>query len=385
MGKKETNFNAEIAGALQPLLKRVRFNFYLSKLPGILTGGLVGCTTVFLLARLFPWENSRIIAGGVFLLCALLVGAFMVKQRPGVWEAARVGDDLGLQERLTTALVINEGVFFEKIRDDALSSLKSINLEQELLLKVPRKGWFPGGMILVALLLTLFLPNPMDDVVAQRKQEKAEIKKQAATIEKLVQDIKKQETQLSDTGKEILAALEDLKKQLDKAKEGKEAISALSQAEEKLEESFKKEEEKQQTLSQVAQTMANLGLTSPVAEKIKSGDTKGFQEEMGKLAEAIKNLTLQERQALAQTLSTAATKAPGTVMQNSLSNASQNLTAGQLTEAMKNITQASQQMVQMMPGNTPQTLAQALATSQGARMQIAQASGSSSQVAQGGT
>ncbi|GAW91878.1 hypothetical protein [Calderihabitans maritimus] len=374
VSKKELNFNREMVKALRPLLRRVQLNFFLVRLPFILAAGLFAAAEVLFISRLFPWENARWYAGIAFVVLGGLAFGMAFIKRPGVWEAARAGDDLGLKERLTTALVDQSGALWEKQREDALKSLQKIVPRRDLPLQFPVKSWGPALVALVALLLTIILPNPMDELLDRQKRAREEIEEEKKRITHLVEEIRRREPVLTETEKEILAALEQLEERLKRAGEAEESIKALSRTEEELNVLLRKEEEKERSLAEVAEILSRSDLTSSLAEAIREGDGETIRKALEKLAQELKGLASEEMASLADILEEAAGRARADLGRNALAGAAKSLSAGTLTEAVKQLLQAGEQWARFREGNTPQTLAKAISTVQEARRQIAQAS-----------
>ncbi|OGO34649.1 MAG: hypothetical protein A2Z16_09450 [Chloroflexi bacterium RBG_16_54_18] len=105
--------------------------------------------------------------------------------------ARRVDIDLSLFERLSTCLVLPEhgGLFPPALvsaqAQDALQSARAVNIKPAYPFRFNRSSWVKTAITSGVVFVLVFLPNPMDEIIAGRKAIVEEAQKQAQEIEEL--------------------------------------------------------------------------------------------------------------------------------------------------------------------------------------------------------
>lgn len=366
---------------------------------GWMTVGVgMGITTLLLVAgRLTPllMAGQLLAIGLSFTLFLAAMGQLWVWMRPfPVAMVARMGDaQLGLEERLTTALELLEG------RLDTSAELRQAQLTDTLahLQRAPVAAAFPLtearqttriGLVFAALIavvaLLVWLPNPQTEVLRQRQQLEETIEAQIEQLQQLQLDLLAQTEAVQATQIEPLTStLTELLDKLESARANHsagEALAALSDAKREL--SQIDAARQTQNLESVANALAQSESTTAqqMADALKNGDAQQAANALaqaggttpdsteGQLLAAALNAAAQsaasDNPALAQSLQAAADalqQASGDAqsVQDALDAAAQQLAGAGATEqaaaqavqqALQNIQQAQQALAQQTGG-----------------------------------
>jgi len=341
------------------------------------------------------------------LSAALVVaGLFAAVSFPWVRHArtpllawARAFDQrFGLEDRLSTALEISEGsctthsdVIRHAQRRDAGAVAAGLDVRARLPLRVPRRDAIAALILLIALLLALFLPNPQQDSLARREQLRQAIAQQVEQLEQAKQAIT--QSSLSEAQKQAaIQALEDAQRVLsDPDVTPEEALAALNEVQAKL------DALNDLTVQQLAEDLNRAGqrlpadsLTNPLANALTNQDFE-------RAADALRDLG-RVSQDSGQFDQTAAQRAADQLdqlargVQNSspelaqhLREAAQHLRQGESVAAQQQLEQAAQALERAQAANQAgQALARAQAHAESARQSIAQQASSPSQAGNSG-
>ena len=128
----------------------------------------------------------------------LVVTAFyhLLKPYSLLKTARRVDIDLSLFERLSTCLVLpEESGFFSLVlvsaqERDALQSARAVKINSAYPFKFNRSSWVKTAITSAVVFALIFLPNPMDEIIAARKAIMKEAQNQAKEIEDLQEQVK---------------------------------------------------------------------------------------------------------------------------------------------------------------------------------------------------
>ena len=161
--------------------------------------GLGAGLALALAARLWPLVLARWLAVFAALLALLgaAVGLAIVWVRPrSPFRLARIFDRrFGLAERLTTAVEIGTGRLHATIPmaraqvADALEAARRVVPGSALPLRVPRRALLACGALAMALVLSLWLPNPQEEVLVQRAATRAAIQEQVERLAQAREDV----------------------------------------------------------------------------------------------------------------------------------------------------------------------------------------------------
>ncbi len=290
---------------------------------GWMTVGVgLGITTLLLAAgRLTPllMAGQLLAIGLSFTLFLAVTGQLWVWMRSvPVTMVARMGDaQLGLDERLTTALELLEG------RLDTSAELRQAQLTDTLahLQRAPIAAAFPLaetrqttriGLVFAALItvmaLLVWLPNPQTDVLRQRRQLDETIEAQIEQLQQLQLDLLAQTEAVQATQIEPLTdTLAELLDKLESARANHsagEALAALSDAKREL--SQMDATRQAQSLDAVANALAqsDAATAQQMADALKNGDAQQAADALAQAGSTTSDSA--ESQSLAAALNAAA-------------------------------------------------------------------------------
>lgn len=321
--------------------------------------GLGGALLVAVAARLWPLLTGRVLAGLAGLLA--LVGGALGLVVAWVWprslhRLARVFDRrFGLAERLTTAMEIGTG----RLRAvpamagaqlaDTLDAAARVDLQVMLPLRASRRALLVCGVLVAGLVLSLWLPNPQEDVLLQRAAVRAAVEEQIEALETAQEQVAEAEG-LSEAEREaLLQALEEAITALDEGRATpEEALSALSEAEQAL---APLQDPGAATvrsgLERTAEGMTDSGLTRDIAEALAEGDYQTAARALAAFSDAQgEMLSREEELELARELAEAAgaLAAGDAALAEQLRQAAEAIERGDIAEAREAIRQAAQRM-----------------------------------------
>jgi hypothetical protein len=341
-------------------------------------------------ARITPLLTARtlIVLTCMLALVGVAVGLAVVWLRPRPYtRLARTFDRrFGLAERLTTAVEIGTGQLLTTPAMaaaqlvDTLAAAGRADARVMLPLRASRRALFVFGVLTAALALSLWLPNPQQDVLLRQAAARAAIEEQMEELETAREEIAQAEGLTEAEREMLLRALEEAMAALDGGRATpEEAVAALSGAEQAL---AKLQDPAAATvqagLDRAAEGMADSELTRDVAEALAQGSYLAAAEALAAYAGTEgEPLTREEELELARELAeaaeTLAESAPDLAEQ--LAQAAEAIERGDMVQARKQIQEAAQQMA--ASGRRVQrqeTLEGTLAELQEGREQIAQAS-----------
>lgn len=292
----------------------VRFSWYLRLRDGWILAqrtlwlACLACLFVQAVGRFWPIERLPTWTLAPFVIWLLaVVGTALLRPLPSIRVAHLVDAELKLKERLSTALILQgwEYAFTPSLisaqYQDALSAAQGIHPQQELPLRWIQRPLIVAVLLLAVILTLIYLPNPMDAVLAQRAAVAAASEEQATQIEKLRQEIEATEELSPEAQEEILRQLTELAEAL-RANPGdlEEAMAELSKAEQNL---------RQKLDANVTVREANLRSLTARLEALAGRQkdpnldaTEAASEALSDLVEQMSSMDEAQRQGLAQTL-----------------------------------------------------------------------------------
>lgn len=329
---------------------------------------------VFIVARLIPIERRvAIAAAGVPVILVIAFVAWLFR-RPAPSVLLRLADiRLGLKERLSTAWErrAEAGPLDGAQRRDALQHAAGARLTAAFPVRVNR-----GEASLVAILVVFglgltLLPNPMDQVLAQRRADRVS---QAKAAKALVDAQKK----IADSEKptpadpEIQKILRDTQARIRQADSPRKALESITPAEQQLQ---RLSDPGTPALASSAQNLANaLSATATgraAAQAIGSSPAKGAQS-VRDLAAQLQKLSPKERADLARALANASQHAQNSQMRDSLKKASDSLQQGDVASASQALDEVAGQLDSLQQQeNTDQAVAEAINGLEAARQELA--------------
>jgi hypothetical protein len=341
-------------------------------------------------ARITPLLTARTL---IVLTCMLtLVGvavglaAAWLRPRPYTRLARTFDRRFGLAERLTTAVEIGTGQLLTTPAmavaqlADTLAAAGGVDAGVMLPLRASRRALLVFGVLTAALALSLWLPNPQQDVLLRQVAARAAIEEQVEELETAREEIAQAEGLTEAEREMLLRALEEAMAALEEGRATpEEAVAALSEAEQAL---AKLQDPAAATvqagLERAAEGMADSELTRDVAEALAQGNYLAAAEALAAYAGTEgEPLTREEELELARELAEAAeTLAESDPdLAERLAQAAEAIERGDMVQARKEIQEAAQQMAASGQRVQRQEAVEGtLAELQEGREQIAQAS-----------
>jgi septal ring factor EnvC (AmiA/AmiB activator) len=291
----------------------------------------LGALLIQLIGRLLPVERLDLWSLAPFvawLLGVLAYAAFY--PAPAMRVARRVDLELGLRERLSTALaftphphshsptvengLVGEGFPYANPRllavqyADALQAAESVEPRRDLPFNwLPRPLLLALGLIVLAA-VSAYLPNAMDITLAERRAVREEAARQAERVEQLRQQIEQAQELSPEEREELLRRLAELAEQL-RANRGdlEQAMADISNVEKALE-----ARQDPNAAAQAANLEALAERLSALANRPRDPNSSAAQaasDALAALAEQMDRLSPEQQQALAQQLAQAAAQA----------------------------------------------------------------------------
>ena len=343
--------------------------------------GLGVALAVAILARVFPlFSTSSLIAFAI--LCAIL-GTFSAlgvpwlrtwRITPTVW-AQHFDQQFKLKERLSTALELREGTLNtsnvplrRQQQTDAAQVARKLDIRSLLPLRISWRYALYAAAIGIALVITIALPNPQQQVLANRAQMQQALNDQLQQLELAKQQIQASQSLTNEQKQQAIQALDDTQKALsDPSTTPEKALAAINDAQSKLDELRDQTTQDQvNDLQRAGQSLTPNELTNPLANSLENSDLNQAADQMRNLTQNNgQPMTDQQRQQLADQLEQMARN-----IQNSNGTAAQQLRqAAQQLRSQQD--QAAQQTLNQVADELNQT-----AQKQAANQQMSEAQSS---------
>jgi uncharacterized protein YpiB (UPF0302 family) len=346
-----SKLDRELLQLMRKIRDRIHSNIILNY--AVIGAGAALCCSLAaaLLARFVPiygvYSKGALGVLGAALL-AVIYGAF---QTPKNRQAALKVDSLGLQERTLTAveLIGQQNIFATLEKEDALQHLKRVNLKKELPIRANRKYLAICGILIGALTVSAFIPNPMAEKAKELNQLKQEVDKQqkkiAAVEKKVTKNGKLAETQK----KEADAKLQELKKELKAAKSQKDIDKALQKAEKKLEFLSQKYTDSKDNMDKIVNTLQQNQTTKPLADLLKNSSSQQLKDNLKQFAEQLKKMDKEQLKQLAKNVSDLANQIKNNPeLKEALNALAQKLASGELGDMSGAMAQLSDELSKLM-------------------------------------
>lgn len=249
----------------------------------------------------------------------IVIGISRLRSFPSMRVARRVDAELGLKERLATALALEGGEvgrlgawmgqpsLLALQRQDALAVAQAVDPARAFGLHWLRRPLLLALALAAATASLALLPSPMDAVLAERAVVSQAAEEQAEQIEALREEIEKAQELTPEAREELLRQLAEAAQQL-RANPGdrEEALADLS----KVEEALRRRLDPNAAARQAAMRALAAQLHALAkAEANEQGDASGTAEALGKLAQLLAEMSDAERAALARSLARMAAQA----------------------------------------------------------------------------
>ncbi len=289
-------------------------------LDGLRYGLLTGLATalVWLAAgRLWPLEYGKIAAAASLILCTAGGWVWGRLRRVSVILAAQTMDrpEAG-QERLdlmTTALAYAKLQTFpaqlEREQAEEYGAAFVRDIKQRLPLPRRRVWRIPAALGLLAALLLAILPNPMDQRVAQAREERAWINAQKEETNGQIAELDR--LKLDTKAKEALAKeLSELRRGLETSRKPGEALKNVEETMKRLREMSEKLELRQQARTEWLKRWDAHPLAGKLANALRNKSAAELTKQAETFRKQLSGLTEQERKELADKLKRIAEAAP---------------------------------------------------------------------------
>lgn len=329
---------------------------------------------VLVAARLMPIEQTLPIATYGVPVVFALVAVVWVLARPGPMNLMRSADlQLALKERLSTAWQrrYEDGPMDSALQQDALRYASRVRLAAAFPIGFRRReGLLVLALILASIALAV-LPNSMDQVMSQRRADKASQARAAATIEAVQKKLAAAPSP-APVDPQVQKILQDARAKIAAAQDPRSALESITPAEQQL---AHISDPRTTGQASTAQNLASsLGATSAghdAGQALNLSPAKGAQS-LRDLASQLQGLSPQQRDELAKALANAAQHAQDPAMASSLQRASKSLAADDVGAASLAISDLAGQLdsLQQQMSND-QEIASAINGLEAARSELA--------------
>ena len=286
--------------------------------PRGLIAGLCIALILAIISRFRPFlTNSEIgyaalICGAVGLLGGIL---FAVLRRYSLHQQAVYADrQLGLRERVTSALELHEGKIEAPadIRrfqlEDTLSIVKRVDAAKSIPLTFDSQELVFIVVAIALLVATVVFPNGQASILQGQRAVQQVVDDQIERLEALEEEILQNEELSEAQQEELLAPINEARETLEAGVESREeALATLSEAESELRE-LAEQNNTENLQGQMAEAGANIGSSAgeSLGEAMTEGNLGETAEALDNLAESVGELSAEEQQELGSELSQAA-------------------------------------------------------------------------------
>lgn len=286
--------------ALSPVRRRVRLQHGLTGLCWGLLAQTAFSVVILVLSFFFPWEkrDAWFLAGLALPFLGLLVGL--------LWpisylQAARIADGNGLKERAQTAWSLRDRQddMARLQRQDTITHLQTM---PRIPVRISAKPLIAAGACFAAALVLFFIPNPQDAVLRQRADLRQKLEKPAEALENAADKL--EESALDrQTVQELRRLLGDLARQTRQARDEREALTQVSQAQQRMEKLLS------DARNSASEALGQAGLDA-LAEALEAGDLSAMEQAMeGVDSDALNQASQQSASAAAASVLQAAAQA----------------------------------------------------------------------------
>lgn len=347
---------------------RIGFQRQIETLLKGLTISLCVCLGLLLVSLLmtisYTLEKCLIIVG-VGIIAAVIYG---VIRRPKSQEVALLIDQTGLQERVSTALMLldSETPISKLQREDTLLHIKDYNLKAHFPMRLSLKRIGCNALLIVICLIVFMIPTKAKQEahhIRSFNEEKGKIVKEIEKQKELINEIDafskaekeelakllektKEELSKSENEEAIEKAMERFSKKLDNMSkemeklQAKEVIQKMNQdltkdLQKKMQEKAKSDLDalteslsKNETTKDLAKSLGNGESEDPEEALQEELDDKDIEEALEALSEQLENMSEAEKAALANTLAQAANRVSSSQLSAQLSSVSSSIASG---------------------------------------------------------
>jgi hypothetical protein len=312
---QKTPDGKSLTEALHPWRRRIWVQQSLRWIENGVIAGIIFACLLLLFSRFIPWASALYWAIGVATATLLCASGAAIWLHPSFARSARLVDArLALHDRLSTAWELrNDSTPISLLqRHDALKQLSQHTPAAAISLKPRPFHLLSLGVVVIALVFLLVLPNPMNAVLQQQAAFQNNIARQIAAIDHVRTVIDNQASISAQQRALIDKILRELMAQLKQAKNEAQAQQILAQTQAKLNQL----RDPQATSKALARSAAASSLQnssnpnlSNAGKALAMGDSKGLDAALKKLASQVNSMTPAQRAQLAQQIEQAANQA----------------------------------------------------------------------------
>ena len=307
----------KLALALLPWRRRLSLQQGLRWITDGLVAGLVLSGLLLVVSRFTAFPTVLlwvIVVLAASFLCAL---GLTIYYRPTLAQSTRRIDRLlGLRDRLGTAWEYraDSSSLPALQRRDALEKLATFTPTRSIALRPGRARLLTIGVVVLAFVLLIVLPNPVNTAYQQQQAFQNSLSRQIAQLNHIRQLIDSQASTSQQLRDQLDKILQQAMSQLQQAKDANQAQQILAQAQQQLNQL----RDPQAGAKTSANTNAASTLQSSTNANVKAagqalakGDNKGLSNALQKLASQVASMSADQRAQLAQQLAQAANAASG--------------------------------------------------------------------------
>ena len=353
---------------------------------------------ILLSGRLLPLEGTRPLAlAPLAVWGAASLGILLFKPLADLRVALSADRELDLKERVSTCLAFNaegsplagrsfDAQLVQQMNADALAALSRVDMRRSFPPRFKSRPLMAAGLLLVGALLLAFLPNPMDQVLAERRAVAQAARQQAEKIADLKKEVEKTADLTPEEKERLLQRLAELARQL-QANPGdrQQALADIDRVEQAIRQQLDPGAAMQKAaLEGIA---ARLQALAGAHKDERLGDLQKAAEDLKALAEQIGQMTPEQRSQLARDLgqlAARASQAGDSATAQALAALAQAALSGD-SQSAGQAAQAGQQALQQAQTNlaNQQALQRALAGVQASQQAMAQAGAAGQNASQG--
>ena len=372
LDSKKVNWkHSDLKDAFTPIKRRIDMAHMLK----YLTLGVLSAMGVILLviglSFLIPIENlwQYSLVAGLFTVTLVLVIGWI--KRPTVYEAARMTDKFGLNEKVLTACELDD-------RDDHMAGMQRADaivtlskfVKKRISLRIPKSYGIVFLALSLVLVLTNLIPNPLDHVIQGKKELRAEIEEQLYELKEIEEELAAEEALTEEQRQELAKLVDELSEQLKNTGGYKEALKEISKAEDSL--AALTDKIREESIGKLAEQLGSLEETQALAQALSDRSPAELENALEQLKEQLEQA--EHKDELAESLQEALERAIESMtdgeIKNSLASASNSLSSGQTGAAAEQLGDAMKQAI-----NASNSMGDAKYALQQMRSSIARAAG----------
>lgn len=254
------------------------------------------------LSHFFPVYNpygKGLMLAGIITAAGFIISLFMT---PKNQSAAMLIDSKGLNERAITALELidDDSKISHMQKKDALYHIKNIDFKKEIKIMMPKKVLAICSLLAVLILISGFIPNPMNEKAEELHSVKKQIQNQQKEIEEIIKKVENNNKISMVQKKEAKEQLSELKKEMSKSKDVNETQKAIQRTENKID--MLKQKYTDAGMDKIIDTFSKNKATKDLADTLKSGDRDKIKKDLKDITKSLQNLKEDDIKKLSQSL-----------------------------------------------------------------------------------